>query len=207
MAHYKNPIADIANTSFNASMESLPMIARELKNRVKPAIMGFGYSMAPIVTFVFIYFTTYAGSTILFFKGDNLIHTIKINNIVNDLIETITYLATIFAVYWGIAAIAGTKEFLHIKRANILLAIAMAVYGFRMIIHEILSQVSVQEFACRIRGIPNTNLPPTGFDDRAPCATFVDDLDLTIGLAFAFITLLVLVMSLVLRTNGFGWRR
>lgn len=196
-----DPIADVARTGSHVAMERshLKEIASVLLKRARAASIGFCVTVVPLITALTIYWAlvTIIHGSIRDVDGNE--HDFRYVTWWSDWLIISIFIASVSAIYWGLAAALGRSHFLSIKSANIALALSFAVYGLGLLIRSILTEAAAGKVICSILGLSDDNYRPSGFDDRAPCSAFLDEADLMTGLAFALMAIFLLVTSLTLR--------
>jgi hypothetical protein len=177
----------------------LKEIASVLLKRAQAASIGFCFTVVPLITALAIYWALVPiiHGSIKYLDGNE--RDFRYVALWSDWLIISIFIASGSAVYWGLAATLGRSHFLSIKSANITLALSFAVYGLGSLIRSIFTEATAGKVICSILGLSDGNYRPSGFDDRGPCAAFLDEANLMTGLAFALTAIFLLVTSLTLR--------
>lgn len=118
----------------------------------------------------------------------------------NDWLILHTWAAVLLAVYWLLAAALAGERFLRIKRANIVLALSVALYAFATLFASIVPNQILIDYACPMLGISDADAG-YGFDVQSSCQIFSQKAYFLMVFGLIGLALLLLSASIVQRVS------
>lgn len=102
------------------------------------------------------------------------------------------------AIYWLLAALFASDQYLHIKAANVVLALSITVYAFITLYGSFVPDYAALEVVCPILGVSETD-SPFGFDAQSSCQIFSYNAHLIIVFSLVGLALLSFLASIIQR--------
>ena len=170
--------------------------ASEQPNRFKSAVLGLGITLAPVAALACAQFL-FAPHTVASVGGmDPKIDTWAVSSFRSALAEAYSVVGAIIFTYWLLTAMLGKGQFLHIRSANVALALSGLTFALAM---AMASAVPVPgrlfKGFCSVLGLPDT-LPGFGFDRQTPCEAFATG---AVPIVLLGLPLILLATSAILR--------